>query len=95
MDCPEGSGHLSGVELFAQGGDGAGSARGGERVEPDGQGAVAGDDVAACGEGFADQGVGFVAGAGVWTALSLIETRFSQILLSGRVYVIYGNPAAP
>jgi len=30
-----------------------------------------------------------------WTALSLIETRFSQILLSGRVYVIYRNSAAP
>ena len=27
-------------------------------AEPDGQGAVAGDDVAAGGEGFADEGVG-------------------------------------
>jgi hypothetical protein len=34
-------------------------------------------------------------GEAVWTALSVIETRFSQILLSGRVCVIYGNSAAP
>src|SRR5512135_1617102 len=38
---------LGRVELGAEGGDGAGSARGGERVEPDGQGFAAGDDVAA------------------------------------------------
>ncbi|HEX9354236.1 MAG TPA: hypothetical protein VF933_10545, partial [Streptosporangiaceae bacterium] len=37
----------------------------------------------------------FTAATPPWTAPSLIETRFSQILLSGRVYVIYGNPAAP
>ena len=52
---------LGRIELGAEGGDGAGSARGGERVEPDGQGFAAGDDVAAGGEGFADQGAGFVA----------------------------------
>jgi hypothetical protein len=33
--------------------------------------------------------------SGRWTALSLMETRFSQILLSGRAYFIYGNSAAP
>jgi hypothetical protein len=37
----------------------------GERVEPDEQLAVAGADVAGGGEGFADQRVCFVAGAGV------------------------------
>src|SRR5271157_4165405 len=46
-----------GVELVAQGGEGAGSAGRGQRVEPDGQGGAAGDDVAAGGKGFADQGV--------------------------------------
>ena len=37
----------------------------GERVEPDVQGVVVGDDVAGAGEGGADQGVGFVVAAGV------------------------------
>ena len=37
----------------------------GERVEPDVQGVVVGDDVAGAGECGADQGVGFVVGAGV------------------------------
>lgn len=37
----------------------------GERVESDEQCAVVGDDVAAGGEGFADQGVGRVFDAGV------------------------------
>ena len=37
----------------------------GERVEPDVQGVVVGDDVAGAGESGADQGVGFVGGAGV------------------------------
>ena len=53
------------VELVAEGGQCLGAARGGERVEPDEQLAVAGDDIAGGGEGFADEGVGFVAGAGV------------------------------
>ena len=42
-----------------------GPARGGERVEPDEQFAVAGDDVTGGDEGFADEGVGLVASAGV------------------------------
>jgi hypothetical protein len=54
-----------GVELLAEREEGAGTARRGERVEADGEGAVAGDDVAAGGECFADQGVGLVGGAGV------------------------------
>ena len=37
----------------------------GERVEPDVQGVVVGDDVAGAREGGADQGVGFVVAAGV------------------------------
>src|SRR5208337_1027429 len=55
----------AGVELVAEGGDGAGAAGRGQRVEPDGEGAGAGDDVAAGAEGFADQGVRFVVCAGV------------------------------
>jgi hypothetical protein len=42
-----------------------GAAGRGERVEPHVQGRVAGGDVAAGGEGFADEGAGLVAGAGV------------------------------
>ncbi|HUK67158.1 MAG TPA: hypothetical protein VLW50_00115 [Streptosporangiaceae bacterium] len=43
----------------------AGAAGRGERVQADGEGAVRGGDVAAGGEGFADQGVRFVVCAGV------------------------------
>jgi hypothetical protein len=43
----------------------AGAAGSGERAEADGEGAVAGDDVAGGVQGFADEGAGFVAGAGV------------------------------
>ena len=53
------------VELVAKGGECLGAPWGGERVEADEQFAVAGDDVAGAREGFADEGVGFVAGAGV------------------------------
>ena len=52
-------------ELVAEGGEGLGPPGGGERVEPDEQLAGAGDDVAGGGEGFADQRVCLVAGAGV------------------------------
>jgi hypothetical protein len=55
----------SGGELVAEGGQGLGAPRRGERVEPDEQLAVTGLDVAGAGEGFADQGVCLVAGAGV------------------------------
>ena len=67
-----------GFDAVAQGGAGAGVGGVGvvegvaefvvgarERVEPDVQGVVVGDDVAGAGEGGADQGVGFVGGAGV------------------------------
>ena len=53
------------VELVAEGGECLGSPGGGERVEADEQFAVTGMDVAGGGEGLADEGVGFVAGAGV------------------------------
>ena len=53
------------VELVAEGGECLGSPGRGERVELDEQLAGAGPDVAGGGEGFADEGVGFVAGAGV------------------------------
>ena len=52
-------------ELIAERCEGLGPARGGERVKPDVQFAVAGDDVAGAGERFADEGVGLLAGAGV------------------------------
>ena len=54
-----------GGELLAEGGEGAGAAGRGERVQPDGEAGGAGDDVAAGGEGFADQGVRLVVCAGV------------------------------
>ena len=54
-----------GVELGAERGEGAGAAGRSERVEPHLQDGVARDDVAAGGEGFADEGEGFVGGAGV------------------------------
>src|SRR5271165_5300560 len=54
-----------GAELFAEGGQGAGAAGCGQRVQADVQDAAADGDVAAGVQGFADQGVGFVAGAGV------------------------------
>jgi DDE family transposase len=53
------------VELVAEGGQGLGAPGRGERVEPDEQFAGAGPDVAGGGEGFADEGVCLVAGAGV------------------------------
>jgi hypothetical protein len=53
------------VELGAERGEGAGAVGRGERVEPHLQGPVVGGDVAAGGEGFADEGAGLVAGAGV------------------------------
>src|ERR1035437_2435688 len=56
---------LGGGEVFTQLCDGSGGAAGGQRVEPDGQGAVAGVDVAAAGQSLADEGVCFVVGAGV------------------------------
>lgn len=39
--------------------------RGGERAKADGESAVAGDGFAACMQGFADEGVGPIADAGV------------------------------
>ncbi len=56
---------LGGVELVAEGGEGAAAPWRGERLEPDAQDAVAGLDVACAGEGLADGGVGLVFGAGV------------------------------
>src|SRR6266853_2077714 len=56
---------FGGVELLAERGQGTGAAGRAERVEPDVQDAACGGDVAAGGEGFADEGVRFVAGAGV------------------------------
>ena len=53
------------VELVAEGGECLGPPGRGERVEPDEQLAVTGADVAGGGEGFADQRVCLVAGAGV------------------------------
>jgi hypothetical protein len=53
------------VELVAEGGECLGPAGGGERVEPDEQLAVTRPDVAGGGQGFADEGVGLVAGPGV------------------------------
>ena len=47
-----------GAELLAERSEGAGVPGCGEGVEADVQDAVAGDDVAAGGEGFADEGVG-------------------------------------
>ena len=55
----------SGGELVAERGQGLGAPGRGERVEPDDELAVAGDDVAGDGERFADEGVGLVASAGV------------------------------
>src|SRR5260370_1152744 len=57
----------------------------------------AGGDCRGGGLGAAGQAsmAAWVARARCWTAPSLIETRFSQILLFGGVYFIYGNPAAP
>ena len=52
-------------ELVAQAGEGLGAPRCGERVEADAQFAVSGVDVAGSGEGFADEGIGLVAGPGV------------------------------
>ena len=52
-------------ELVAERGEGWVRRGGGERVKPDEQFAVAGGDVAGAGEGFTDEGVGLVAGAGV------------------------------
>src|SRR6266851_5410476 len=54
-----------GAELLAEGGQGAGAAGCGQRVQADVQGGAADGDVAAGVQGFADEGVGFVAGAGV------------------------------
>src|SRR5271166_5349474 len=54
-----------GGELLAEGGQGAGAAGCGQRVQADVQDSAADGDVAAGVQGFADQGVGFVAGAGV------------------------------
>jgi hypothetical protein len=56
---------FGGVELLAQGCRCLGAPGGGELVEPDEQLAVAGVDVAGDREGLADQGAGFVFGAGV------------------------------
>ena len=53
------------VEGLAEFVDRGGVSGRGQRVEPDVQGVVVGDDVAGSGEGGADQGVGFVGGAGV------------------------------
>jgi hypothetical protein len=53
------------VELVAEGGQGLGPPGRGERVEPDEQLAVTRAEVAGRYEGFADDGVCFVAGAGV------------------------------
>ena len=54
-----------GGELGAERGQGRGPPRRGERVEPDEQLAAIRDDVTGGGEGFADQRVCLVAGAGV------------------------------
>ena len=53
------------VELVAEGGECLGPPGRGERVEPDKQLAVTGADAAGGGEGFADQRVCLVAGAGI------------------------------
>ena len=53
------------VEDLAEFVDRGGVPWGGQRIEPDVQGVVVGDDVAGSGESGADQGVGFVVGAGV------------------------------
>ena len=58
----DGVGVVEGAAEFV---DGGGVAWRVKRVEPDVQGVVVGDDVAGAGEGGADQGVGFVVGAGV------------------------------
>ena len=52
-------------EVFAQLGDRCGGALGGERVEADGEGVGAGDDVPGQGQCLADEGVGLLGGAGV------------------------------
>ena len=52
-------------ELVAESGQSLGAPWGGERVEADEQFALARDDVTRCGEGFADERVGLVAGTGV------------------------------
>jgi hypothetical protein len=59
---------VGGVEGVAEFGDGGGVSWRRERVEPDVQGVGGGgvgDDVAGAGQGGADEGVGFVVGAGV------------------------------
>ena len=58
----DGVGVVEGVAEFV---DRGGVTRRGQRVEPDVQGVVVGDDVAGAGESGADQGVGLVVGAGV------------------------------
>ena len=58
----DGVGVVEGVAEFV---DGGGVPWCGQRVEPDVQGVVVGDDVAGSGQCGADQGVGFVGGAGV------------------------------
>ena len=52
-----------GGELVAEGGQGLSPPGGGERVQPDEQFAGSEVDIAGGGEGFADKGVGLVAGA--------------------------------
>src|SRR6478752_2489191 len=58
----DGVGVVEGVAEFV---DGGGVPWCGQRVEADVQGVAVGDDVAGAGQGGADQGVGFVVGAGV------------------------------
>jgi hypothetical protein len=80
------------AELLAERGEGLGAPRRGERVEPDEQLAVAGDDVAGDGEGFADEGVGFVAGTGVAAVQGVGEHGFGVVGARGAVPGL-GSPA--
>ena len=83
-----------GVELVAQGGEGAGPAGRGQRVEPDGQGGAVGDDVAAGGKGFADQGVCLVAGAGVMAvqgAARMVSALYAAIRMAWVISLVWAS----
>jgi len=76
---------LGGVELVAERSEGAGAPGRGERVEPHVQDAVAWDDVAAGGEGFADEGEG----ADAWIRRTTIGCVTLLALIAGTVSYLH------
>jgi len=69
---------VGGVEGLAEFGDGGGVAWCGQRVDPDVQGVVVGDDVAGAGQSGANEGVGL---AGAWPVSVTIARARDRVVL--------------